>query len=179
MGRADDTVSPYSFTPGKTNVTLSMGMSVMGNPGGGAYVGSYVSPFVSYNISKRFRLKVGAGIYNNYAGYFYDRFDPYGSFGHRPATFSRVMVGGDYLVNEKVTLSGLVYKDFNPFAGNHRETDLRLDEAEGVMFNINYRPSENFEINIGVDYSRGYNPYRHSPFHRQSPFSPYPGMYGW
>lgn len=178
--KTNDTIEAYFFKPGKVDVSMSMGMSVASTTGSGAFVGSYVSPFVAYNVSKRFRLKVGAAIYNNMAGLYYNPYEPYGAYTYRPVTFSRIMVGGDYLLNEKVTLSGMVYKDINPFVAASGDRDLNLNEGEGFMFNLNYRPSENFEINIGVDYSRGYNPYRYqSPFHQPSMFNPYPGYGGW
>lgn len=176
---SNDTVPGYFFRPGNVNVELSMGMSLTTGFRGGSFAGSYVSPFVSYDVSKRFRLKVGAGIFNNFGGYAYSPYDIYSPYAYRPMTFSRVMVGGDYLLNEKVTFSGMVYKDFNPFVGNNQDTDLQLQDGEGFMFNLNYRPAENFEINIGIDYSRGQNPYYYSPFRQPSIFSPYPGLNRW
>ncbi len=174
-----DSLGGYYFSPGKVNVELSMGMSLTAGLRGGAFAGSYVSPFVSYDVSKRLRLKVGAGIFNNFGGYAYSPYDIYSPYANSPMTFSRVMVGGDYLLNEKVTFSGMVYKDFNPFAGKNQNNDLQFQDGEGFMFNLNYRPAENFEINIGIDYSRGQNPYYYSPFRQPSVFSPYPGLNRW
>jgi len=176
---SNDSVPGYFFSPGNVSVDLSMGMSFTSAAGGGVFAGSYVSPFVSYDVSKRFRLKVGAGIFNNFGGYAYSPHGIYSPYAYSPMTFSRVMVGGDYLLNEKVTFSGMVYKDFNPFVGNNQDTDLQLQDGEGFMFNLNYRPAENFEINIGIDYSRGQNPYYYSPFRQSSLFSPYPGLNRW
>jgi hypothetical protein len=176
---SNDTVPGYFFRPGNVSVDLSMGMSFTSAAGGGVFAGSYVSPFVSYDVSKRFRLKVGAGIFNNFGGFAYSPYDMYSPYALRPVNFSRVMVGGDYFLNEKVTFSGMVYKDFNPFVGSDQNSDLQLQDGEGFMFNLNYRPAENFEINIGIDYSRGHNPYYYSPFRQPSVFSPYPGLNRW
>ena len=158
------------FKPGDVGFSLSAGAGFGTFSRGNSYFSTYASPAVAYNVSKRFRLKAGVTLYNH-SGISLSR-GKEGFPSMAPYTGTSVFVQGDYLIGSKFMISGALYKDFdafNPLVGDPR---LKAPESQGMMLNLNYRPTPGFEINASVEFSNGYNPYRHSPFYQPSPFAP-------
>ena len=83
-----------------------------------------------------------------------------GNFNH-----ALIYVSGDYIVNEKLTISGTVYKEFSFNNSPDKYPALRDIEGKGMIMGINYRPAENFHINASFEYYRGNNPFRTNPFY--------------
>ena len=169
--------------PKKFNYNLTLGSEFTSISGFGSALNTYVTPRFSYNVNKR--LSIGGGISVIQTNYFNARsylqneqpFSTNGNF-----TSGMIFVNGQYLVNDRLTISGSAYKQFpitkdplpyNPF------NPVSSKGAQGVDFNIGYRIGDHMYIQAGFRYSDGQNPYCADPFNR-SPFKndSYGSQYG-
>jgi hypothetical protein len=173
-----DSSGNVRFQPGDLGFSLQAGAFAGSDLKGSSWFGTSVSPALAYNVSPRFRLKAGVsvmqGFGDSYYGYFENDYSPV----HSNTTTTSVFVQGDYILNNKLMLSGAAYKYFTPYNFNTADPRYKGPEGEGFMFNINYRPARNVEINASFEYNNGNRPYSPSPFHRTSPFSSQP-YFGW
>ena len=165
-----DSSGQILFKPGETHFGMEAGAGIGSNFSGNSLFSTWVAPSFSYNVSKHFRLNAGLSL-NNYFGdlYYPGTLENYNSPVKNPVLGTSVFVSGDYLVNNKLMLTGVAYKTFFPANANISDPRLKFPESQGVMMNVRYRPTEHFEINAGFEYGNGYSPYR-------SPFAP-GGMY--
>jgi len=154
--------------PKKINYHLSLGSEFTSISGFGSALNTYVTPSFSYNLSKRF--SIGGGISIIQTNYFnvrswYQNEQPNSTSGN--FTSGMIFVNGQYLVNDRLTISGSAYKQFpitkdplpyNPF------NPVSARGAQGVDFNIGYRIGEHMYIQAGFRYSERQNPYYNDPF---------------
>jgi len=167
-----DSSGRLSFTPGDMGVTMQLGAGYSSFSGYGSMFTTYASPAFAYNVSKRFRIKAGFSVYNTFGGS--NAGSQESVVALAPAMGTSVFVQGDYLVNNKLMLSGTYYRTISPFNPAVTDPRLKAPENQGMSFNMNYRPSERFEINVGINYSNGNNPYGYSPFY--NPYMSAPGF---
>lgn len=165
-----DSTGKLLLKPGDMGFSLQAGGGVGTLGKGNTWYSTFVAPSFAYNLSSRFRLKAGISFNQLYGDYFYP--EAGSPFAPGALSSTSLFVQGDYLLNNKIMLSGAVYKEFFPFNPMVSDPRLKTEGAEGVMFNLNYRPTPGFEINVGIDYSRGYHPFRPNPFHQPGLFSP-------
>ena len=173
----------HLFQPKKFNYNLTLGSEFSSFSGFGSALNTYVAPRVSYNVNKR--LSIGGGIsviqtnYFNVKSYSRDG-QPFSTSGN--FTSGMIFVNGQYLVNDRLTISGSAYKQFpiskdplpyNPF------NPVSSRGAQGIDLNVGYRIGNNMYIQAGFRYSDGQNPYYADPFNR-SPFmnDSYGSQYG-
>ncbi len=142
--------------------------------GSGDYFGTYVSPHLSYRISSKFSLNVGARI-NNYYGNVFSEPSNNSIYGYPSTNFTRsfIYVEGAYQLNDRLRVTGAVYKEFNIFQESspmHYGNDY---DYEGVIMGVDYKLGEHAFIRGQIEISNGRNPYsRHpfsDPFHNASP----------
>ncbi len=69
-------------------------------------------------------------------------------------------------------LSGAAYKSFSPGNIGIKDPRLKMPDSQGLMLNLNYRPTEHFEINASLEYGNGYSPY-YSPFAPRGMYNPW------
>ena len=168
------------FQPKKFNYSVTLGSQFTSVSGFGSALNTYVSPGVSYNLNKR--LRIGGGISIIQTNYFDAK--PYfrndlnsGSSGN--FTSAMVYVNDEYIVNDRLTISGSAFKQFpittdplpyNPF------NPVSARGAQGINFNVNYRIGEHVFIQAGFRYSDGVNPYQYDPFDQnpimKNPYGP-------
>lgn len=147
----------------RLNYNLEVGASY------NSYFGAstYVKPTARYQISDKFR---------GYASFTYVHNMPQNSVvgTTEGGTMLRrtngqqqyiVSVGGDYLVNDRLMLSGNVWKDFSnvpqqPGAYNN----FNYMGRQGADFSATYKITENFSVTGAVRYQEGGSPY-YSPFY--------------
>jgi hypothetical protein len=92
---------------------------------------------------------------------------------HSAQMQSLLMVEGAYRVNEKLTLTGLVYREI-PMNNAHFQN--RRVEAKGMIMGIDYRVNDHVFIRGQVEISNNPNPYYSDPFinpHRGRQFDPF------
>lgn len=78
-------------------------------------------------------------------------------------------VGGNYLVNDRLNLTGSIWRDLskNPRPGSVNL--LMPGGTNGMSLRANYKVTENFSVSGGIRYSNG-NPYQNSWYNPASPF---------
>jgi len=150
--------------------------------GSESYMGTYVSPHISYPVSKKFSLNAGARITSSFGGTGYEPafYSPYGySSGNMTRSF--VYVEGVYQVNSRLTVSGAAYKEFN-LMNSPATVDNRYNfDSKGFIMGVDYRIGENVFIHGSIEISDGPGYNRMNPF--SSPggsgfgFSPFRRMY--
>jgi hypothetical protein len=155
-----DSLGNIRYQPGDIGFTMEAGAMAGSDFRGHSRFGTYVSPALAYNVSSRFRVKAGVTIFQGfgdpYAGY--EGVAPYSA----TSTTTGFFVQGDYLLSNKVTLSGAFYKYFSPV--NFGDPSKKGPEGESYLFNVNYRPTRNFEINATIEYGNGRGIYQGNPW---------------
>jgi len=166
--------------------SMEMGVGVSGSKSGfGTY--TYVAPFLNYQISPRFRIDVGAsyiqGFRNNYS-------NELQGFGSNPSYLS-LFARGNYLVSDKLIISGAVYKtfDLNKPQTSDLNTQKRTLDNYGIMVGAEYKITEHLTIGAQLNISdrntngcspfyqdnyfggnqQGCNPYNPFGYNRQQP----------
>ncbi len=161
-----DTTGNIRFQPGDMGFTMQASAFAGSNFNGSSWFGTAISPAFAYNVSSRFRLKAGVSVMQGFGdNYFYY---PYSNAG----TTTSIFLQGDYILSNKLMLSGAVYKYFSPYNINIDDPNFKSPEGQGYMLNLNYRPSPHFEINASFEYGHGngYNPFQPHPTYFGSPF---------
>ncbi|MEI7663573.1 MAG: hypothetical protein WCK34_15295 [Bacteroidota bacterium] len=169
------TGSQHLLQPGKFNYGLNLGSEFASIKGFGSEITTQVSPHFSYNVSKRFSVGIGIGMgtthYINARSWFQNE-QPAASNGS--FTTGSIYVSGQYLVSDRITLSGSAFKifpvtkdplPFNPF------NPVSRNGAQGANLNIDYKISDHFHIQANFRYSQGLSPFNlHSGYN--DPFQP-------
>jgi len=172
----DSATGNLRFKPGDIGFTMQAGTGFAGNFNGNASFNTYVSPALAYNVSSRFRLKAGVTVFNNFGDPYYTGYDNYYLPVINSGTTTSVFIQGDYLLSNKFMLSGTLYKDFNTFNPNINDPRLKAPESQGMILNLNYRPTSFFEINASFGYGEGSRSPLNSPFYHNGMF---PGYSPW
>lgn len=173
-----DSSGNIRFQPGDLGFVMQAGAFAGSNFKGNSWFGTSVSPSMAYNVSSRFRLKAGVSVMQGFGDNYYTGIEGYYNPYSTSGTTTSIFVQGDYILSNKLMVSGAVYKYFSPNNIQIDDPRFKGPEGEGVMFNINYRPARNFEINASFEYGNGTGLYHQNPFYRPSPFSQGP-MFGW
>ncbi|MCD4665887.1 MAG: hypothetical protein K8R68_11510 [Bacteroidales bacterium] len=160
----------------KLKVKLEAGTFFGTNFGAGNNYGAYLAPHISYPISPKFSINAGAILSSTYGNLYYEPVYGGAHLGY-PGNFNRtfIYVEGAYQLNEKVTLTGAVYKEIN-FLNNSKTTmSTNNYDYQGMIMGIDYKLGENVYIRGQVEFSNGANPYRNrSYFNPGNSFSPSP-----
>jgi hypothetical protein len=167
-------IKNYRFIPGKIGSGVRFGTFFNSFSGYGSSFSTYVSPHISYSLNSRLRINAGVTVVNSTL---YD-VKPWYSMNQESTlngnfTNALIFVSGDYLVNDRLKLSGTLFKEFNLLNSVTGNNPYSRDNAQGVSMRLDYKVFENFHIEAGFGYSKGANPYQHyfgSPF-SSNPFS--------
>jgi hypothetical protein len=171
-----DSTGKLRFKPGDVGFSMQVGTGFAGNFKGNSSFSTYVSPALAYNVSSRFRLKAGVTVFNNFGDPYYAGYDSYYSPVMNSGTTTSVFIQGDYLLSNKLMLSGAYYRDFYSLNAHTTDPRYKTPESQGMILNLNYRPTNNFEINASFGYGNGYRSSLHYPFYDNSIF---PGYSPW
>ena len=162
--QVDSLTGQLRFKPGDIGFSMQIGTGVSSNFKGSTSFGTFVSPALSYNVSSRFRIKTGVTVLQSFGDPYFAGYDNYYSPVMNPGTTTSLFIQGDYLLSNKLMLSGAVYKDFYSFNSHPTDPNLKLPESQGMILNLNYRPTSFLEINAAVEYGNGNRSMLHSPF---------------
>lgn len=171
-----DSTGNLLFKPGDMGFSMQVGTSFGSNFHGNSSFSAFVSPALAYNVSTRFRLKAGVTVFNNFGDPYHAGYDNYYSPVMSNGTTTSVFVRGDYLLSNNFMISGALYKDFSTFNAHVTDPGLKTPESQGMILNLNYRPTSNFEINASFEYGDGLRSMYQSPFYRNGMF---PGSSPW
>jgi hypothetical protein len=171
-----DSSGNLRFKKGDIGFTMQVGTGFAGNFKGNSSFSTYVSPALAYNVSSRFRIKAGVSVLNNFGDPYFAGYDNYNSPVMASGTTTSIFLQGDYLLTNKLMLSGAFYKDISSFNTHVTDPRLKTPESQGMILNLNYRPTRSFEINASFGYGQGNRPMLNSPFY---PGSMFPGDSPW
>lgn len=114
-----------------------------------------IAPRISFPVSDRFSVSTGVG----YTSLFMNQPS---LFSGGPSSYGHLFVSGDYLLNEKVKIRGTAYTTFNltqsppPESTNSPYYDF---SSKGFAVDVEYKVTERFRINVGVEYRDQNYPY--------------------
>ncbi|MEI6898881.1 MAG: hypothetical protein WCL00_03305 [Bacteroidota bacterium] len=161
------------------STNLQIGTYFSTSPGYGSSIGSYISPSFSYPVSKRFRINAGITIVNTQLLDIKPFFNAeQGGSYNGNFTNAIVFAGGDFLVNDRLKISGMVYKELNLMSTVQKPGYPVNNNLQGGYMKVDYKVFDNFHIEAGVGYSKGNYPRNYFPgtgsMNNGSPFSPDP-----
>lgn len=127
------------------SVDISTSFWAIGN--GNNLFSTSVLPKVKYPLNSKISVSAGLG----YTSLFHNQ----PNSGSSTSSLGHIFVSGDYLLNEKVTLRGTAYGTF--YLGNNHITQNEYQtgndfSSKGVIMDVEYRVTDNFQINVGFEY---------------------------
>lgn len=152
---SETTADQLKTKPFKPTVNVSLGTSFTSFYGYSAF-STWVMPEITMPVSDRWQVTIGMG----YSG-IYPNSNEYSHFPNQSSQYGHLFVSGRYFVNQHVTLTGTAYKTMllNPNPGDYYMRDGRLDFSnQGVMIDMNYKVTEQFQINVGFEYRQQNSP---------------------
>ena len=159
------------FVPHKMDYHLQVGSQFFTSSFGSGF-STFVSPSVSYGLSKRFSISGGLSLVNTtLAGKYYTPFSSEETSLNGNFTTATVFLSGQYLLNDRVTITGTAYKQFNVMGNVPGYYGLRNDDAQGMYLNVRYKVANNVHLEAGFGYSRGYNRYNPYSVFGNDPFN--------
>ncbi|MEZ5082810.1 MAG: hypothetical protein R2750_05110 [Bacteroidales bacterium] len=164
LGQAERLSLQDIQTKRKPGFNISFGTTFASNFGGGNYFGTYVSPHIYYPVSKRFSLRVGGTLTTTLGNTFNEPY-PNRSVNYYAGNLNRsfVYAEGAYQLNDRLILTGTVYKEFNLNQSPYPDHKAISYDNKGMIFGIDYKVSKNVFIRGQLEFSNGRNPYQYSP----------------
>jgi hypothetical protein len=153
----------HSYSPlplHQLHVGIQAGTEFMSTSGNGSGFSTFLSPTLTYPVSRKFIISGGISIVNTslYG------FKPYYSFPEEKSwsgniTQAMLWVSGKYLLNDRVTITGTAYKTIDIFGEKPGNTSFYRNNPQGAYLNIGYKINDNMHIEAGFGYSKGSNGY--------------------
>ncbi|MCX6248895.1 MAG: hypothetical protein NTW10_14310 [Bacteroidetes bacterium] len=143
----------------KLHVGVQAGTQFTTTSGYGSGFSTYLSPTLTYPVSKRFLISGGISVVNtNLFGY-----RPYYSFGEGPSysgnfTQATLWVSGQYMLSNRLVITGTAYKTFD-ILGDNPNARFYKSTPQGAYFNVGYKINDFMHIEAGFGYSQGTNGY--------------------
>jgi hypothetical protein len=145
----------------KIDYSLSTGTSYLYAPGFAKGSTFYVAPEFKMNLSPKFKVDAGIMLSQNRFNYSQATLVPSSSVVLRsgPGYSGAVYANGNYAVNNKLTFTGSIYKDFSP--NSPYQSSSTNSSLQMMSLGVHYKLSDHFSIGAGMNMlqSRGYNPY--------------------
>ena len=151
------------------HIGIQAGTEFMSTSGDGSGFSTFLSPTLTYPVSKKFIVSGGISIVNTslYG------FKPYYSFPEEKSytgniTQAMLWVSGQYLLNDRITITGTAYKTIDILGEKPGNPSFYRNNPQGAFLNVGYKINDNMHIEAGFGYSKGSN---------GSSFG-YPGIHG-
>ena len=152
----------------KLHVGVQAGTEFMTTSGYGSGFSTFLSPTLTYPLSKRFLISGGISVVNtSFNGYRPYYFPETGSFSGN-LTQTTLWVSGQYLLNDRLTITGTAWKTFDITGNKPGNYPFYKTNPQGAYFNVGYKVTDNFHIEAGFGYSQGSHGY----------YNGYPGAHG-
>ena len=147
------------YTPGKIQYQFSTGaqFSRFGSA-------TYFQPSILFPVTKRFSTFANVNFIYSYGSTFGRRLSDSEFIGvnsNQEQLHSLVQVGGNYIVNEKLNLTGSVWRDFSKQTAfkNMPINVFSPGGTQGMQLRANYKVTNNLSVSGGFRYSNGNNFY--------------------
>ncbi len=142
------------------HVGIQAGTEFMTTSGSGSGFSTFLSPTLTYPVSKKFIVSGGISIVNTSL----NGFKPYYSFPEEKSysgniTQAMLWVSGQYLLNDRITITGTAYKTLDIFGEKPGNSSFYRNNPQGAYLNIGYKINDNMHIEAGFGYSKGSNRY--------------------
>lgn len=140
----------------RLDFSLNAGASVLTGFNNGALFSRYIQPELSYQISPKFSLISGLMI-NSHA---FPSGNESSYLNHLSGTSTNFYVGGNYQVNDRLSLSGMGVFDMNnagAYALGQEGNYNGQFQVKAMEFQMQYEVSDNFKIGAGARFSKGLN----------------------
>lgn len=144
----------------KMHVNIMAGTEFWTSPGYSSGIATYLMTGITYPVEKRFNIGGGIGIINSTSVGVKHTSVEY--FGNPNSTNALVYVTGQYLLSQRVTVSGTLFKEFDVLNNSPEYQHFRKNMPQGAYMKINYKINDFMQIEAGFGYSRGINPYYNS-----------------
>ena len=134
---------------------------------GSGFGATYLEPTVRYQLNPRLRMFSSLTYMSVMPGQYTLPTNDGGTTLMRtsPSNHYIAHVGADYLVNERLILSGSVWKDFSDIpAQNPAYMNFMNPGRQGMDMRATYKITEHFSVTGAMRYSKGASPF-YSPFH--------------
>jgi len=140
----------------------------------GSIFNNTFSPSLGYKVSRKFSVQAGMSISYSYFNAKNNE-SPYGLFpGTGHSTIGTIWVRGNYLITDKLSISATGYKQFSIWdKTDNPYYNINGVDNKGLILDVNYSPSKNFQINARFEYNKGNRPYYNSYWIGQDPISPF------
>jgi hypothetical protein len=138
---------------------------------------AYLQPTVSYPLTRRLQAFASLQYLHTFGPGFYRTGPEAGAsgFDSRGQQSYVVMAGGNYAVNEKLHITGSLWRDFAMTNGMapQRLNPFLPAGSQGMMFRAHYKINDNLSVSGGLRYGngrgyQGYNPHFYPDYN--SPF---------
>lgn len=146
--------------PGMPVNRMSYGLSAGASFGSG-FGATYLEPTVRYQLNPRLRVFSSLTYMSVLPGQYPVTTAEGGTTMMRtsPSNHFIAHVGADYLVNDRLILSGSVWRDFSNIpAQNPAYMNFMTPGKQGMDFRATYKITENFSVTGGMRYSNGLSP---------------------
>ncbi len=151
----------------KWDFNLDVGSNFLYSRSFGSYSGMYVAPNWTYHISPRFQTRIGTVINYTFpvsklAGPEFNGNTQ--SSGRTPGIF--LFSEGTYLITNRLTLSGIAYKQINATYYSLQDPAPLNYSFQGVSMGLDFKILENLTIGAQVNFHSGTEPFMYSPLNR-------------
>jgi hypothetical protein len=153
----------------KLHVGVQVGTQFSTTSGYGSGFSTFLSPTLTYPVSKKFIISGGISVVNtSLYGY-----KPWYSFPEGQSytgniTQAMLWISGQYLLSDRLTITGTAYKTFDIFGEKPGNSSFYRNNPQGAYFNVGYKINDFMHIEAGFGYSQGYHGYSYG----------YPGLHG-
>jgi len=170
FSRIDSSIStnPHNYGYGilplhQLHVGVQVGSQFTTTSGYGSAFSTFLSPTLTYKVSKRFLLSGGISVVNT-SLYGVKPFYSYPSEAPIPGfsgniTQTTLWVSGQYLLSDRITLTGTAYKTVDALGNNPVNSPYYNNNPQGASLRVGYKINDFMHIEAGFGYSRGFNDY--------------------
>ena len=151
------------------SIMAGTGLSFMSGSKTTAFT-TFIAPKVNYQLSNKFRLNVGFMHYTatGNTAFFMSPNEGFINRGNRSMSGNLVMIGGDYLLNKRVTITGAVMTDVNSLSNKN-------NNYKAATIGMDYKVSEHSTIGFRATVSQGSSDYFYSPQRGNYQYNPFNG----
>jgi hypothetical protein len=138
---------------------------------------AYLQPTVSVPLTQRLEAFASVQFLNSFGPAFYRTGSEVGSFGpgSRGQQAYLVMAGGNYAVNEKLQITGSIWRDLAHNSGMPQYPVHAFSPAgtQGMQFRAHYKVNDRFSVSGGLRYQNGSGNTGYNPLYYQGYNSPF------